>query len=267
MDAKRYDKGKNRLELIPPSLLENVGKILTFGAEKYEDNNWMKGMKWSRCMGSLKRHLLAFEKGIDIDEESGELHIAHVIVNAMFLLEYSKTHPECDDRLHRIQIKHKITLDLDDVCVNFVEGWAKTFKVPIPHSWQFDRELVKKLKFMESKGSLEDFYMNLEPKIDPKELHFEPFGYVTARPVKSELSEKWLDKYGFPAAPVHTVGINQSKLEVIKSLGSTIHVDDNYDTYLELNRNGICCYLLDTLHNRKFNVGDRRIKSLKDLPI
>ena len=106
--------------------------------------------------------------------------------------------------------------------------------------------------------------VNLEPKIDPRDLTFEPLAYITARPVKSEISEMWLDKHGFPAAPVYTVGVGGSKLDIIQKLGATIHIDDNYDTYTELNQNGICCYLLDALHNQKFDVGIRRLKSLKD---
>ena len=120
---------------------------------------------------------------------------------------------------------------------------------------------------MDKSGELEEFYMGLAPKIDPKELTFEPYAYITARPVVSEITAKWLDKHGFPSAPVWTVGVGGSKLDVIKQLGATIHIDDNHDTYTELNKNGVCCYLMDALHNKKFDVGIRRINSLKEFRI
>lgn len=57
----RFNDGKNRLDLVPTSLIEEVGKVLTFGASKYGDNNWRSPMSWSKCIASLKRHLVAFE--------------------------------------------------------------------------------------------------------------------------------------------------------------------------------------------------------------
>ena len=103
--AMRKDEGKNQLGLISPLATEVMGNILTKGAIKYEKHNWRKGMDWSRCIDSLKRHLLAFEKGVDIDEETGLEHLGHIMVNAMFLLEYQYTHPELDDR-YKIEIKN-----------------------------------------------------------------------------------------------------------------------------------------------------------------
>lgn len=110
--AMRFDKGKPQLELISPIAMIGLAKILTFGARKYSSHNWRKGMAWSRCIGSLKRHLAAFEAGVDRDYDencegcinknclnhTGELHIDQIMCNAMFLSEYSHTHPELDDR-------------------------------------------------------------------------------------------------------------------------------------------------------------------------
>lgn len=96
--AVRRDEAKTRLDLISPIFIEHLGKVLTQGAEKYSDHNWRGGMRWSRSIASLKRHLNMFESGIDYDSESGLLHLAHVAANTMFLLEYVFTHPELDDR-------------------------------------------------------------------------------------------------------------------------------------------------------------------------
>jgi len=267
--ALRFDEEKLKYNLIEPFAMKELVKVYTQGAKKYEAWNYLKGMKWSRCIASLKRHIAAFEDGEDIDPDPSMLtyHMANAAWNCLTLLSYYKYHPELDDRLCRIMPQPKITVDLDDVCVKFIEGWCKLHNCEIPNSWQFDRAIKDKFKQMESGGKLNDFYLSLEPKIDPKDLTFEPLAYITARPVESAISEMWLDKHGFPAAPVYTVNIGGSKLDIIKGLGATIHIDDNYDTYNELNQNGICCYLMDALHNQKFNVGIRRLKSLKDLKI
>lgn len=39
----------------------------------------------------------------------------------------------------------------------------------------------------------------------------------------------------------------------------------NYKNFVELNNAGICCYLYDAPHNRRYNVGHKRLFSLKDL--
>ncbi len=96
--AKRFDSGKPRLDLVPVSTIQGLAEVLTFGAEKYGDNNWRNGMKFSRAYASLMRHLLAYWSGQDNDLESGLPHLHHVLCNVAFLVEYTKTHPELDDR-------------------------------------------------------------------------------------------------------------------------------------------------------------------------
>lgn len=83
----RYNKGKPMMELIEPGFMEEVAKILTFGAEKYEIDNWKKFDKIKRfqAYGSLMRHLEAHRKGEKTDPESGCSHLCHIVTNAMFL--------------------------------------------------------------------------------------------------------------------------------------------------------------------------------------
>ena len=94
----KFDNGKPRLDLIRPFPQLCLAETLTFGAGKYGDYNWMKGIQWSKIIGSYKRHLNSFEQGIDYDEETGLLHLQHAYANIHFLLEYYKTCPELDDR-------------------------------------------------------------------------------------------------------------------------------------------------------------------------
>jgi len=103
----KHDKGKPRMELIPREGLIQLSRVLEFGANKYDDHNWRKGMAWSKLIGATLRHLHAFNDGIDTDDESGISHIAHAVCNLMFLLEYIKVYPQLDDRYKTPIIKNE----------------------------------------------------------------------------------------------------------------------------------------------------------------
>ncbi len=83
----KFDDNKIRYELIPPRPIEGLAKILTFGAQKYEDDNWRKVTPVSRYYGALIRHLEAVRMGEWLDPESGLPHLDHVLCNAVFLRE------------------------------------------------------------------------------------------------------------------------------------------------------------------------------------
>lgn len=98
--AIKADSEKVRLELLPVRPLLDVGKVLTFGAKKYEARNWEKGFSWSRPYAAALRHLFAWWAGETYDKETGLNHLAHALCEIMFLLEFSYTHVEMDDRVH-----------------------------------------------------------------------------------------------------------------------------------------------------------------------
>jgi hypothetical protein len=88
-EGLRYDAGKLRFDLMPPDAEEEIIRVYTRGAMKYEDRNWERGMAWHKCLGPLKRHLNKWEKGAMMDEEYPELHhMAMVAWNAIALLTY-----------------------------------------------------------------------------------------------------------------------------------------------------------------------------------
>ena len=97
-EGKKFDNGKVRMDLIPVSLLQAVGAILTLGADKYGDRNWEAGLAWNRPYGAILRHLLAWWGGESTDAESGKSHLWHAACELAFLIEYEKTHPELDNR-------------------------------------------------------------------------------------------------------------------------------------------------------------------------
>ena len=97
-EATKHDQNKIRLELLPPEMLFETGKILTFGAKKYGDRNWEKGFKWSRLFGALNRHIWAWWNGEDKDPETNESHLSHAMCMLTFLLTHEKRKIGEDDR-------------------------------------------------------------------------------------------------------------------------------------------------------------------------
>lgn len=84
----KNDLGKIRLELIEPEFIEGIGKIVTFGANKYAAHNWKNAKdeeSIERIKGALLRHTLNYLKNEKIDLETGESHLYHIACNLMFL--------------------------------------------------------------------------------------------------------------------------------------------------------------------------------------
>lgn len=94
----RFNEGKEPVELVPPSAILAMAKVLHEGAKKYQLRNWEKGMNHSICYASAMRHLLKYWSGENNDSESGLPHLWHVMTNIAFLIEYQKTCPDLDDR-------------------------------------------------------------------------------------------------------------------------------------------------------------------------
>ncbi len=97
--GNKTDHGKPRLDLLAPEFIFGVGEVLKFGAAKYDDRNWEKGMKWGRVIASLLRHTFKFMIGEKLDQESGLPHTWHISCNAMFLCAYEARGVGTDDRL------------------------------------------------------------------------------------------------------------------------------------------------------------------------
>jgi hypothetical protein len=98
MEGKKFDEGKPRVDLVDPDFVLELSKVLTMGADKYGPYNWARGMAWSRPTAALQRHLAAWQKGENIDPESGLSHLAHVAANVMFLMYFQQNGVGEDDR-------------------------------------------------------------------------------------------------------------------------------------------------------------------------
>jgi hypothetical protein len=95
--ALKFDAQKPRMDLLDAHAIEQLAMVLTFGAEKYEAQNWRKGIARGRLIAAALRHLFTYLKGEDRDPESGLSHVAHAMCCCMFLLGLEHR-PELDDR-------------------------------------------------------------------------------------------------------------------------------------------------------------------------
>jgi hypothetical protein len=100
-EGRKDDQDKLRYDLIPPELLEEVARVLTYGAVKYSERNWEKGMAWHRPFGALMRHMWAWWRGENVDPETGFSHLAHAACCIAFLITYERRRIGTDDR-HKV---------------------------------------------------------------------------------------------------------------------------------------------------------------------
>jgi hypothetical protein len=98
MSGEKHDAGKPGMHLLDRHALEEIARVLDFGAQKYAAHNWRGGIAYSRLVAAALRHLHAFNDGEDADPESGLSHLAHLGCCVMFLLNMQKTRPDLDDR-------------------------------------------------------------------------------------------------------------------------------------------------------------------------
>lgn len=87
----KLDAGKNRLGLVLLGFaraLHEVGKVGTYGAQKYSDNGWQQVPDGERrYTDALLRHLLREGCGETHDPDTGIRHAAHAAWNALARLD------------------------------------------------------------------------------------------------------------------------------------------------------------------------------------
>lgn len=290
--GRRYNKGKLRYELFPPFAKKAIVEVYTKGAHKYsiykdkegnlikgmdipfEDRgkyelvddasgNWRNGFSWTETLASIKRHEAAFEIGEDFDPELLTYHAANAAWGWISILEFYKIYPQGDDRKHPYLQERKIGLDIDGVLADFVGHLMEVTgnKGHVPEHWN---DPIVRREFDKVKKD-ENFWKNIPPLLKREDIPFEPHCYITARSISSEVTQEWLDRHLFPKASLYCVGVGESKVEIARQSGITHFVDDSYSNFLELSRAGIFTYLYTAPYNKKYDVGYKRISSLKEL--
>lgn len=77
--------GKGRYDLISPLFLRRLAKVLEIGAKNHGDNNWKKGIPFSRLIDSTLRHVSQYHSGLR-DED----HLVQACCNLMFLIHFEE---------------------------------------------------------------------------------------------------------------------------------------------------------------------------------
>ena len=86
--GRKFDGGKLQYGLLPPLALREIVEVLTFGAEKYEPDNWRRVPDGPRrYFDAAQRHLWAYKSGEMYDQETGVSHLAHALCCIMFMLD------------------------------------------------------------------------------------------------------------------------------------------------------------------------------------
>lgn len=111
-EGRKDDADKVRIDLFPPEAIFAISRVLTFGAKKYDDRNWEKGMSWGRVFGAAMRHAWAWWGGKgpttksflfgDLDEETKFSHLWHLGCCVVFLIAYEERGAGVDDRFRRL---------------------------------------------------------------------------------------------------------------------------------------------------------------------
>ena len=87
-EGRKFDGEKPRMYLLPPKAIQEVAKVLTFGAQKYDEDNWKKlDNLQNRYTGASLRHIFAIMEGEELDPETECYHEAHAICCLLFKLE------------------------------------------------------------------------------------------------------------------------------------------------------------------------------------
>ena len=85
-----FDGTKLPYELLPAKALHEVVQVLEFGKNKYGIDNWKKFYRKEdehRFMGALLRHMFAYLRGEEFDNQTGITHLAHASCNLLFIQE------------------------------------------------------------------------------------------------------------------------------------------------------------------------------------
>lgn len=97
--ATKFDQDKPNWSLVPFEALEDMVRVLEFGAKKYNEGgtsreqwNWAKGkgLGIPRVLAACLRHIFARMRGEINDPESGLPHLGHALCCLLFASFYSK---------------------------------------------------------------------------------------------------------------------------------------------------------------------------------
>jgi hypothetical protein len=118
--AVREALGMPYTRQIPLEAIAAAAASLEYGAKKYADRNWEKGLPWQQMIDSLKRHVEDFERGHDYDDgdDGSDLHqVCMIMASAMMLCASVVRGIGVDDRMQKVGEKAYTAKQ----CAKFIE--------------------------------------------------------------------------------------------------------------------------------------------------
>ena len=103
----KYDSEKPKMNLLPPKAIVEISKVLTFGAAKYDAENWRKlDDLQNRYTAGALRHIFAHMDGEELDPETNLSHLAHAMCCLLFKLEI-----ELEERTKETELREPNTTE------------------------------------------------------------------------------------------------------------------------------------------------------------
>ena len=87
--AVKNDSGKPDMTLVTYAMLDDAVKVLMFGEKKYARFNYRNpspGFE-QRMLAAVMRHMMKFNGGEELDDESGLPHLAHALATLMMVFD------------------------------------------------------------------------------------------------------------------------------------------------------------------------------------
>lgn len=89
--GRKDDAGKLQWHLLPLKEVEEVVRVLMYGAGRYGADNWQHVEDGpTRYYNAAMRHLAADQQGTKYDAESGLHHLAHAIASLLFRMHLER---------------------------------------------------------------------------------------------------------------------------------------------------------------------------------
>ena len=135
--AKRFNKNKVDLALLPEVAAYEECKVWMFGEKKYGRDNWKQ--LWDDksvdvATASLLRHALSLASGELFDNESGFPHASHIRCNAAMILEYMAREKMITPKVYKEKERDEdIIMGIDEVevIISMILSLLKSYLVKL----------------------------------------------------------------------------------------------------------------------------------------
>lgn len=133
----RFGLLKTPMHLLPVPALTSMAEVFRLGAKKYGPYNWRKDrVSASVYYAAAMRHMMAWWEGEDIDQESGQPHLAHamdcfaIVIDAGHYDMLNDDRPNVDKTNERLAnfIEGLAALNPDKPLTNLATGMARTLE-------------------------------------------------------------------------------------------------------------------------------------------